>query len=66
MYRQIEIHSKARDYLRILWRFEPDEPITECTPGFDHLHIDGLRLLKTELVRSRAYFGDMFQPAKIQ
>jgi len=34
MYRQIEIHSEDRDYLRILWRFEPDEPITEyrlCT-----------------------------------
>uniref|UniRef100_A0A2S2PAW1 Uncharacterized protein n=1 Tax=Schizaphis graminum TaxID=13262 RepID=A0A2S2PAW1_SCHGA len=34
MYRQIEIRSKDRDYLRILWRFEPDEPITEyrlCT-----------------------------------
>lgn len=34
MYRQIQIHATDRDYLRILWRFEPDSPIQEyrlCT-----------------------------------
>jgi len=34
MYRQIEIHSEDRDYLRMLWRFEPNKLITEyrfCT-----------------------------------
>jgi len=34
MCRQIEIHSDDHDYLQILWRFEPDKPITEyrlCT-----------------------------------
>jgi hypothetical protein len=29
MYRQIEIHSKDRDYLRILWRFDQQMPIEE-------------------------------------
>jgi len=29
MYRQIEIHSEDRDYLRILWRFEYDQLIEE-------------------------------------
>lgn len=34
MYRQIEIHQKDRDYLRILWRFDREKPIEEyrlCT-----------------------------------
>ncbi|XP_026819200.1 uncharacterized protein LOC113557858 [Rhopalosiphum maidis] len=34
MYRQIEIHPEHRDYLRILWRFNRDQPIEEyrlCT-----------------------------------
>jgi len=40
------------------------------SPGFNHLHIDVLRLLQIEPARSRAshhhHSGDMFQPAKIQ
>ncbi|XP_025202896.1 uncharacterized protein LOC112599977 [Melanaphis sacchari] len=38
MYRQIEIRAEDRDYLRILWRFESDEPITTyrlCTVTYD-------------------------------
>ncbi|XP_036142150.1 uncharacterized protein LOC118645380 [Monomorium pharaonis] len=29
MYRQVLVHSSDRDYQRILWRFEPSEPIRE-------------------------------------
>lgn len=33
MYRQTEIHSEHRDYLRIWWRFNSDSPIEKYRLG---------------------------------